>query len=326
MTELSTESGVPEADIQATRPSGSLRVDATHVGCGMLMGAADIVPGVSGGTVALILNVYERLVTAITHFDSKLLRLVRQRRWSDAAIHVDLRFLIGLGAGIATGILSLASLMHHLLESHEDRTHAVFCGLILASTLVVSRRIGRWSSEVAGAFVVGIVGAALLVGLPVLSAPPSGPGYILFCGMVGICAMILPGISGAFLLLILGRYKFITGLLKAVLHGEITLDAIATLAVFALGCISGLLAFSRVLRWLLVRFHDQTLALLCGFMLGSLRKLWPLREWPPSDAREAVLVLTLFVVATASVLLLDLWARLRKLSRLREAEEPAAAG
>ncbi len=314
MTSLNSEpasqsASGPSRDV----PPASFAQDLRHVGAGVLMGAADVVPGVSGGTVALILNVYGRLVSAITKANKTLLEHVLRRDFKAAAEHIDFRFVAALGAGIAAGILSLASLMHYLLENHEARTHAVFCGLILASTLIVSRRIVRWNGGTIACFIAGIVVAAWLMGLAALQSPPTGRWYIFLCGMIGICAMILPGISGAFILLVLGKYEYITGQLKGVLQGEITVDSILTILTFCFGCLTGLLAFSRVVKWLLARHHDVTMAILCGFMLGSLRKLWPIREWPIPQNGETVLLLTLFVSATAVVLLIDLWSRIRKL-------------
>jgi putative membrane protein len=252
--------------------------DLAQVLRGFLMGGADIIPGVSGGTVALIVGIYQRLVAAISHFDLTLLDLLRRREWSAAVRRIDLRFLIFLFAGILLGILSLASLMHHLLEHQRQPTYAVFFGLILASTWIVSRMVRRWSPGALIGLVLGAVFAYVLVGLPLLQNPPSGNLYVFFSGMVAICAMILPGISGAFILLILGKYADITGLLRSLLHGEITTDAILTIVTFAAGCGIGLLGFSKLLRWLLERHATWTVALLCGFMAGSLRKIWPFKR------------------------------------------------
>lgn len=277
------------------------------------MGAADVVPGVSGGTVALILNVYERLVSAITRANKTLVTHLLKRDLRAAADHIDFRFVAALGIGIAIGILSLARLMHFLLDQHELRTYSVFCGLILASTLIVARRVVTWKPAVVGYLLIGIVGAAWLTGLEALESPPTGRLYIFACGMIGICAMILPGISGSFILLILGKYKYITGLLKSLVHGDFSVSTLLTIFVFCLGCLTGLLAFSRILKWVLAKHHDVTMAILCGFMLGSLRKLWPIREWPVPQTRETVLLLTLFVLSTAAILLLDLWSRARRI-------------
>ena len=251
--------------------------DFRTLGCGLLMGAADIVPGVSGGTVALILGIYNRLVTAVSRFDRELVRHVANRRWRVAAEHVDLRFVVALGAGILIGIGGLAFLMHYLLEHQARHTNGVFFGLILASGLIVARSISKWTVPQIVALASGTIGAYLVVGLKTFQNPPDGLWYLFLCGMIVICAMILPGISGAFILLILGKYKAITGLLREVLKGSWELEKLLAVAVFCAGCLCGLLAFSRVLRWLLARYEAVTLATLCGLMLGSLRKIWPFK-------------------------------------------------
>lgn len=243
------------------------------------MGAADIVPGVSGGTVALILGIYERLVTAISHVDRTFLGELKKKQWSAAAEHIDLRFLITLGCGIGIGIGGLASLMNWLLEFHLEPTLAVFFGLILASSVIVARTIDRWNL---GSLLFALAGAAFaywLVAQPFMKGT-DGYGYLFFCGMVAICAMILPGISGAFILLILGKYYYVTGIIKNIVHGDVTVEHLTVLVVFASGCVLGLLAFSKFLRWLLAHYHAPTMAVLCGFMLGSLRRIWPFKEIP----------------------------------------------
>ncbi|QDU91489.1 hypothetical protein Pla175_49180 [Pirellulimonas nuda] len=245
---------------------------------GLLMGAADIVPGVSGGTVALVLGIYQRLVTAISRFDREAVRLVLKGRLADAATHVDLRFLATLGAGIGIGVVGLARLMHYLLEHHHNATSAAFFGLILGSSLLVLAMVRPAThGGAAGAVVVGLAAAGFaywLVGLERVE-PAAGLPYTFFCGAIAICAMILPGISGAYILLLLGKYEQITGILKGLPHGEATTGDLATLAVFAAGCAIGLALFSRVIRWLLANCWSVTMAALCGFMVGSLRMVWP---------------------------------------------------
>ena len=245
---------------------------------GLLMGSADIVPGVSGGTIALIVGIYERLVTAISHFDSQLAKLVAARQWKAAAERVDLRFLIALGAGILTGVAALATLMHYLLEHQRGPTLAVFFGLILASALLVGRMVKPRDSNHALICVLsgaaGAVFAFWLVGLEAVQASDSLAYYFL-CGMVAICAMILPGISGAFILLILGAYESVTKIIKDLTHLEFTIAGLMQLGVFAAGCAVGLIGFAKLLRWLLQHYHDLTMAVLCGFMLGSLKRIWP---------------------------------------------------
>jgi putative membrane protein len=267
----------------------------------MLMGGADIIPGVSGGTVALILGIYERLVAAISHFDLELIRLLGRRQWRKAAAHVDLRFLIALGCGILTGIVSLASLMNGLLKDDHTRplTLAAFFGLILASAVLVAKMIkAKRNTDVPVLVILAALGAIFaywLTGQTPGAVDEPSLLYVFLCGTVAICAMILPGISGAFILVILGMYLFITGLLHDILHAIwhdiksiLTLHDIKNfetegydlliVAVFCAGCAVGLIVFSKFLRWLLARHEPQTMALLCGFMFGSLRKIWPFKK------------------------------------------------
>ena len=284
----------------------SLTADLGQVARGFLMGGADIIPGVSGGTVALILGIYQRLVTAISHFDLSFLECVSRRQWRSAAQHADLRFLVTLGCGIGTGILSLASLMHYLLEHQMTATYAVFFGLILSSSILVARMVKRWSISSMICLITAAVGAFIVVGLPALETPPEGNTYVFVCGTIAICAMILPGISGSFILLILGKYHEITGLLRGLLHGDFHVAALVTLAVFAAGCFVGLLGFAKVLRWLLSHFESPIMAFLCGLMIGSLHKIWPFESGLPQQFDgEFVLVVVLAVSGAAFVFLLD---------------------
>jgi putative membrane protein len=307
--------------------------DVGHVVRGLLMGGADVVPGVSGGTVALIVGIYERLVAAISHVDLELLALARQRRWSAAARHLDLRFLVALALGILLGVVTLGGLVNHLLTTEATRgpTLAAFLGMILASCVLVARLIPRDSSAgllvavVCGA--AGIAFAAWLTGLPTTEADPSF-GYVFLCGMVAICAMILPGISGAYVLLILGLYLHLTDILKRLPSGQVgVLDAL-TVAVFGTGCAIGLIGFSKVLRRLLARFPGPTMAVLCGFMIGALRRVWPFQVdttpeieklrykvyanvWPERFDGEVLTALIVAVVAIVVVFAVDRLARAR---------------
>ncbi len=264
-----------------SRPNSSSYL--ANVARGLAMGGADIIPGVSGGTVALILGIYHRLVSAISHVDLVLLDHLRNRRWSAAAEHLDLRFLVALGAGIVTGILALARVMNMLLRQDHTRplTLAVFFGLILASAVVVARmvKVSR-PAEAALPAVLGLVGALFaywLTGLRGATVDPS-LGYVLMCGMVAICAMILPGISGAFILLILGMYVYITDILRRMTSLTFSIDDFMTVGVFCIGCGVGVVCFSKFLRWLLAQHEAPTMGLLCGFMVGSLRKIWPFKR------------------------------------------------
>ncbi|MCA9081036.1 MAG: DUF368 domain-containing protein [Planctomycetaceae bacterium] len=252
--------------------------DFAHVGRGLLMGAADIIPGVSGGTVALIVGIYQRLVTSVSHFDGTLIGHVLQRRWRAAAEHVNLRFLAALGIGIGCGVVALGSVMHSLLEHQRQFTLAAFFGLIAASCWLVARYVRRWSAGTIVAVIVGTVFAYWLVQQETLNHPPDSLWYVFACGVIAICAMILPGISGSFILVILGKYHEITGIIKEAAHLQITGHDVATVAVFGSGCIVGLIGFAKVLKWLLWHHHDLTMASLCGFMAGSLVKIWPFQR------------------------------------------------
>lgn len=306
-------------------------VDFAHVLQGFLMGSADIVPGVSGGTVALVLGIYQRLVAAISRFDGKLLQMIAARQWSDAAARVDLRFLVALGLGILMGVASLATLMNYLLDHQRSYTLAVFFGLIVASSVVVARMIRPGSTRHAGACVGSGAVAALFafwfVNLKQLESPPVGLTYFFFCGAIAICAMILPGVSGAFLLLILGAYDDVTDAIRSIVHFDAAVDDVALLGVFACGCAVGLVGFSKLLRRLLEHAHAVTMAVLCGFMIGSLWKLWPFQRAlnpkeelkhriyvnvAPSDAAAILLQFVVpAAVALAVVLAVEAWASRR---------------
>jgi len=310
------------------------RQDLQQVGRGLLMGAADIIPGVSGGTVALILGIYERLVTAISRFDRTYLEHIAKRRTAAAIAHIDLRFLLTLLIGIGIGAVALAGLMHHLLDHQRQQTFAVFFGLILASSVIVGRKAHAWSLRSIPVAALGAVFAFFLVGLDVLESPPESPSYLFLCGAISICAMILPGISGSFILLIMGKYSLVIGILKEFARLRMTYDAFVTIAVFASGALIGLLSFSKFLKWLLKTHHDLTMIVLCGFMLGSLRKIWPFQidqspdvkkfaaknfepYLPDLSAGDVQLSLALMVAAFAFVFVLEHYS-----ARLTAKDEP----
>jgi putative membrane protein len=237
---------------------------------GLCMGAADVVPGVSGGTMAFILGIYERLIASIRAFTRpEFWRPVLKRDWRVAAATVDITFLLFLGAGILGAILLLAKPIAWLLENRPVMIWSFFLGLILASIDVVRRKVRRWTSMTYLLLALGAIGAYLLVGL-VPVATPEAPWFIFLSGAIAICAMILPGISGSFILVLLGKYDMILAALNE--------RRIGVILVFSSGCAVGILAFSNLLNRLLKRHHDPTVALLTGFMLGSLRKVWPWKE------------------------------------------------
>ena len=290
---------------------------------GVGMGTADIVPGVSGGTIAFITGIYEALLTAIASINSRLVLQVLRLNLKQALAGLHLRFLITLVCGIALAVISTSHLMHYLLTEHAVQTWSVFFGLITASILVVAHSINKRFTS----FPALILGAILAYGITGLIPlyTPEEPWFIFFSGMIAICAMILPGLSGSFILLILGKYAFIT----AALRNPVNPDNLEIIFIFIAGCLVGILGFSRILRYGLARWHDYTLALLTGIMLGSMRKVWPwkitlesqiirgkehvLREenvWPLLDF-EFGIALLLMLTGFMLVMLLD------KISRQR---------
>jgi putative membrane protein len=283
---------------------------------GFLMGTSDIIPGVSGGTMAFILGIYDELIDSIQSA-LPFLRDLFRLRWREAFAAFPWQFLLALGSGIALAILSLARLLHWALEEHPDYIYSVFFGLILASILAVRSRVKRWTPTAFIAVVLTAAGGYLLVGLTP-SQTPESLWFIFFSGALAICAMILPGISGAFILVLLGKYQFI---LNALLSFQIV-----TILVFMAGAAFGLLAFSSILRWLLHHHHDLTVAALLGFMIGALREIWPWKDYlhvdeipigdvnvlPNLMAGETWLAIGLMAVGFGVVLLIELVALRRK--------------
>lgn len=234
---------------------------------GVAMGAADLVPGVSGGTIALITGIYDRFIAAIASVGIDALRMVFSGKIKSAWAHVDGNFLLAVGGGILSSVALLASLLNWLILNYPLPLWSLFCGLILASALHLfyESRLD-WAARDYALWLVGI-GVALIVGLMQATQLPVSQVSIFLAGAIAISAMLLPGISGSFLLLILGMYQ-------PVITALVNLDVII-LGVFALGCISGLLVFSRVLKVLLARAQRATMAILYGFLLGSVIMLWP---------------------------------------------------
>ena len=236
---------------------------------GLLMGAAVIVPGVSGGTIAFITGIYDTLLGSIRAFDlafvGKLLKLDIAGAWQ----HVNGGFLLALLLGIGTSIFSLARMISWVLENHPVPLWAFFFGLILASALMLLREVERWTAGRALCLLVGAGIAGFIALSPVLSLDVGLAGVFL-SGFLAICAMILPGISGSFILVLLGMYGTVLTAVKS-------LDLLF-LAVFAVGAGAGLLCFSRLLHWLLHHFHQATMALLTGFLFGSLAVVWPWKQ------------------------------------------------
>jgi putative membrane protein len=240
---------------------------------GLLMGAADIVPGVSGGTVAFITGIYDQLLDSLRAVDLEFLAKLSRLDIAGAWQHINGRFLLALLLGIATSIFSLAQLVSWVLEHHPVPLWAFFFGLILASALVLLREVDNWSvPKVLCLLSAGAVAVCIALS-PVMSLEMGLAGVFL-AGFLAVCAMILPGISGSFILVLLGMYSTTLVALKS-------LDLVFIL-VFVIGAGCGLLCFSRLLHWLLQRFHQGTMAVLTGFLFGSLLVVWPWKrvlEW-----------------------------------------------
>ncbi|GAB4447977.1 MAG: DUF368 domain-containing protein [Anaerolineales bacterium] len=265
---------------------------------GFAMGAADVVPGVSGGTMAFILGIYDELIEAIHAVNGEFVRRLLTFQWRAAFDGFPWKFLVSLALGILTAILALANILHWALENHPVYIWAFFFGLILSSILAVRRRVRRWSAFNVIAAATAAAGAFVLVGLSP-SETPHTPLLLFLSGAVAICAMILPGISGAFILVLLGKYSYV---LSAVKHFDIL-----TIALVGLGAVTGLLAFVRLLRWMLHRNHDLVVAILTGFMVGSLRKVWPWKTLEPLGdgfIREVNFIPAVFDAETGAALIL----------------------
>ncbi|NDV19741.1 DUF368 domain-containing protein [Pseudodesulfovibrio sp. JC047] len=240
---------------------------------GVCMGSADIVPGVSGGTIAFITGIYEQLVDAIRSFNTDVVRRVLTLDISGAVRLVHIRFLVCLLLGIMTAMITMAGIMNTMLHTHPVETWSLFFGLITASIFVVGKQIQPFSAVNIGFVLLGALGSYFLVGMIPVSTPETLP-FIFLCGSIAICAMILPGISGAFLLLMLGKYEYVTRTLK----NPFIWDNFVIMAVFAAGACVGIVFFSRILHFLLHRWHGATVSVLTGFMIGALRKVWPWKE------------------------------------------------
>lgn len=236
---------------------------------GVGMGAADVVPGVSGGTIAFIVGIYEELLNSIKSINVNSLRLLFTFRIKEFWKAVNGNFLLSVVSGILISIFSLAKLITYLLENHPVLVWAFFFGLVLASTYVVSKRIRTLSWSRWLAFAIGTV-AAYFITVATPASTPEGLWFIFLSGAIAICAMILPGISGSFILVLLGKYFYIMNAVKSF--------NIPVMLTFACGAGIGIISFSNVLSWLLRKYHDLTIALLAGFMLGSLNKVWPWKE------------------------------------------------
>ena len=237
---------------------------------GIGIGTANVIPGVSGGTVALITGIFEELIDSIKSFDIEALRLLLGGKLKKFAVHVNLYFLLAVFSGVAISILSLAKVLEFLFVNYPVYIWAYFFGLILASIYFVGRTIGKWRVSVIITF---LAGTTIALCIAFLSPATENKNflYLIVCGVVAICSMILPGLSGSFVLILLGNYHLVV--IEAI--NDLRFDILLPILI---GAVSGLIAFSHLLSWIFKKFRDETIASLTGFILGSLIILWPWKQ------------------------------------------------
>ncbi len=231
------------------------------------MGAANVIPGVSGGTIALITGVFERLINAIKSFNIVAIRLLFKGKIKELIKYVDLWFLIAVFSGMIISVISLAKVLKYLLDSYPVFIWSFFFGLILASVFYVGKTIQKVNFSVITFF---IIGTALAVSISLMEPATQNDSffYLVICGVVAICSMILPGLSGSFVLILMGNYELV--MIDAVNNADIGI-----LIPVIIGAVVGLIAFSHLLSWIYKKYKDQTISILTGFILGSLGILWP---------------------------------------------------
>ena len=285
---------------------------------GAAMGAANVIPGVSGGTIALITGIYADLIGTLESFDWHAGKLLLKADFRKCFNHLNGPFACAVGAGVLISVFSVAKIFEHLLTHHEILTMAFFFGLILASIFLVGRQVSKWDPFTGLALVAGITGAVAILLIKPLTENPS-PMYVFLCGIVAMCSMILPGISGSFILILMGNYAL---LLKNTSNVWDYQSSLPILLPFILGCIVGLLGFARVLSFILDRFKATTMAVLTGFVTGSLAVIWPWKttmtktigektavtgyQWNlPAPDKPLLLAILIILAGAGLVLLLD---------------------
>jgi len=261
---------------------------------GIAMGSANVIPGVSGGTIALITNIYEQLINSLKSFDKTALKLALKRDFKSLSKHLNLDFLLPVFSGIIISIISLAKLFEFLLSKHPEPTWAFFFGLVLASVYYVAKKVNSWKLSSIVAFAIGLLFAFSLSVIEGSTIENTNLFYIFVCGMIGICGMILPGLSGSYILMLMGNYqllmvKSISNLfdfLNQCLIGNFNIifentemrNYLIYFIVFVIGSIVGLLLFSKIISFIFKKYYNVTIALMSGFVLGSLSTIWPWKK------------------------------------------------
>jgi len=310
------KAGLGEAVVSRRGPIATLLLYVK----GLSVGVSDLVPGFSGGTMALVVGIYPEIIAAISSFsDRSFLQALRRRRLREAFRLCHGPFLLTLGLGMVTAIVLLAPLATYLLTHFPLHVAAFFFGLVLASALVAGGLVRRWGRTELLLLPLGAIGAFVLVGLAPTETP-SGPLFLVLAGAIAVCALVLPGLSGSFMLVLLSKYD--------VALAAVTARDFGVIVPLMLGGVLGILSFARVMSYLLKRYHDPMLALLTGFVVGSLRKVWPYTQadgvspaWPwLSVGPEPLVLAALMVAGVVAVLLLD---RAGKRRARAAAPEPA---
>lgn len=240
------------------------------------MGIAEIIPGVSGGTIAFITGIYEKLLNSIKAFKPSLFKTLKNEGISGVWTAINGNFLVALMAGMVVSIVAFVNVITYLMTNHKEALWAFFFGLIVASAIYIGKQVKKWDAPAIGLLVFGLAVAYYIT----VASPAQGSEalwFVFLSGTIAISAMILPGISGSFILLLMGMYTFIIPTVKEALK-TFSSDSLTILVVFGLGCLVGLLTFANVLSWTFKNYRNQTLALLTGFMIGSLNKVWPWRN------------------------------------------------
>ena len=237
---------------------------------GMAMGIANVIPGVSGGTIALVTQIYERLINSLKSFDRIAFKLILKRNIVSFRKHTDLDFLLSVLIGSVISVFSIASLFEYLFNKYPIYIWSFFFGLIIASIYFVGKRIEKWNIKIATILILGTI-TAISLGFITPANSNDDPIFVFICGIIGISGMMLPGLSGSFILILMGNYELL--MVEAITNLDIKL-----LSIFGIGSIFGLIFFSHILAWVLKKHKDATLALLTGFIIGSLNIIWPWKQ------------------------------------------------
>jgi putative membrane protein len=260
---------------------------------GLAMGAANVVPGVSGGTIALITNIYEEFINSLKSFNLESLRLLSRGKFRDLSIQLNLKFIAPILFGMVLSVLLLAQLFDYLLVEYPSETWGYFFGLVLASIYPISKKIVKWKWTTIAMFVIGLGIASALSFLSPSPTENTSYLYIFICGLIGICGMILPGLSGSYILMLMGNYhllmvksinsltEFVEALINCTALSYIDspqFEYLIYFILFLIGSVVGIVLFSNLISIIFKRFHDQTLSLLTGFVFGSLSIIWPWKK------------------------------------------------